>query len=195
MQVHAQLRENFGRLKTKSLRGESLIPATIYTLASGVLHISLPEKEMDKLISDYRFLNTKLIVALSGKEYSILPKTVDFHPVTERVLHVEFKEIPSKGLVDVLVPVRILNANKSLGIKAGGKLNMPSHNILVRTESNNIPEEIAVDIEKFGIGRTLFAKALPPSESYSFPKNVLVLSILGRGRKDKNEEATTSDSK
>ena len=68
-----------------------------------------------------------------------------------------------------------------------GKLNIAAHNILIQCESSAIPEKITIDIEKFGIGRTIFTTSLPENPAYSFPKKTFILSILGRGRKDKGE--------
>jgi len=185
--ISAQPRNLFGTLKSKALRKNALIPSTIYSKDGTVVHIALSEKEFTKLIQDYKFLNTKLELSLEGKMFTVLPRTIDFHPITERILHIEFKEVPSEGIIEVLVPVDVINRAKSVGVKGGGKLNIAAHNILVQCESSAIPEKVTIDIEKFGIGRTIFTTSLPENPAYSFPKKTFILSILGRGRKDKGE--------
>lgn len=182
-------RDSFGTLKSKAIRKEGLVPCSIYSKEGNVIHISVSNKEFSKLIENYKFLNTKLELSLDGKKFCVLPKSIDFHPVNEKILHIEFKEVPANDLVEVLVPVEILNRAKSVGIKTGGKLNIGSHNLLVSCKSDKIPEKISIDIEKFGIGRTLFTNSLPKNSDYSFVNNSFILSILGRGRKDKGEVA------
>lgn len=185
--ISAQPRNLFGTLKSNALRKNALIPATIYSKSGTVVHIAISEKEFTKLIQDYKFLNTKLEIALDDKVFIALPRTIDFHPITERILHIEFKEVPAEGVIEVVVPVDVINRAKSVGIKGGGKLNIAAHNILVQCESSAIPEKVTIDIEKFGIGRTIFTTSLPANPAYSFPKKTFILSILGRGRKDKGE--------
>ena len=91
--ISAQPRNLFGTLKSKALRKNALIPSTIYSKDGTVVHIALSEKEFTKLIQGYKFLNTKLELSLEGKMFTVLPRTIDFHPITERILHIEFKEV------------------------------------------------------------------------------------------------------
>jgi large subunit ribosomal protein L25 len=193
MQFTAEIRETFGSLKAKVLRKNAFIPGTIYKNNGDIVHFSIEEKVISKAVENYKFLNTCVDFFLNGKAMKVLPKSIDFHPITEKPLHVEFKEIPQKGNVQVLVPIVVENRTKSIGIKAGGKLNVPQHNILVSCSPSSIPEKIVIDIEKFGIGRTVFTRHLQADSAYSFPKDVFVLSILGRGRKDKGEEGSSSE--
>jgi large subunit ribosomal protein L25 len=181
----AQVREVFGKVATKTLKKSALVPASIYLNDGKVLHISLVIKDLNKAVEDYRFLNTVFAIECGGKKYKVLPKDIAFDPVTEVIQHVEFKELPKKGDVSVLVPVSVINQAKSVGIKAGGKLNLPTHNILVNCNPDKIPEKIVIDVEQYGIGRALFAHSVKTDGSYSFPQNTFILSILGRGKKDK----------
>ena len=86
-------------------------------------------------------------LSLEGKTFTVIPRTIDFHPITERILHIEFKEVPAEGLIEVLVPVDVINRAKSVGVKGGGKLNIAAHNILIQCESSAIPEKITIDID------------------------------------------------
>jgi large subunit ribosomal protein L25 len=193
MQFTAETREAFGSLQAKVLRKNALIPGTIYKNNGSIVHFSIEEKVILKAIENYKFLNTCVDFSLDGKTIKVLPKSIDFHPITEKPLHIEFKEVPQKGDIQVLVPIVVENRTKSIGIKSGGKLNVPQHNILVSCTPSNIPEKIIIDIEKFGIGRTVFTRHLQTDGTYSFPRDVFVLSILGRGRKDKGEEGSSSE--
>ena len=194
MQISAEIRETFGTLTAKNLRKNSMIPATIFSKNSKPKHITIPFKEIQKAVENYKFLNTVLIIELEGNQVSVLPSSVDFHPVKDTVIHVEFNEVEKKDNVQVLVPILVENLSKSVGIKAGGKLNLPSHSVLVECKPENIPEVIKIDASNFGIGRTIFTKNIKTQKTYSFPKNSFVLSILGRGRKDKGEESVENSS-
>ena len=188
----AHVREIFGKSGTKVLKKNALVPASVYLNDGKVIHISLAVKELNKAVEDYRFLNTVFSIECDGRKYNVLPKDIDFHPITEEILHVEFKETPKKGNVNVLVPVAVVNQSKSVGIKAGGKLNLPTHNVLVNCDPHKIPEKIVIDIEQYGIGRAIFANSIKTDGSYSFPENTFILSILGRGKKDKAEDASAA---
>ena len=188
MQINAEARDNFGRLKAKNVRTNALVPGTIYLQNAEIKHISACEKTLNKAIENFRFLNSVAEIILNGKIIRVLPKHIDFHPINGRILHIEFKEIPTKGNVNVLVPIAVENRLKSIGIKAGGKLNIVKHNVVVNCNPNNIPEKIVIDVEKYGIGRTVFTRNITTDGTYSFPDDVLILSIIGRGRKDKGEE-------
>lgn len=188
MYFTADVRESFGKSVAKTLRNNALVPASIYMNGNTVLHISIPEKEISKAVDNYNFLNTCFEITLSGKKINVLPKSIECHPITEKVIHIEFKEIPVTGDVCVLVPISIVNRSKSIGIKAGGKLNVPKHNILIKCNPNKIPENIAIDIGNFGIGRSIYTRHLKADETFTFASDVFVLSILGRGRRDKGED-------
>lgn len=192
MQFTAEVRSNFGTIKVKNLRKKSLVPGTIYKKDGTLLHISLQEKELSKAVQNPRFLSTYFTISVGGTNIMAIYKDVDFHPVNEKPIHIEFKEASENENVSVFVPIEILNRSKSVGIKTGGKLNVPQHSLLVLCKPSDIPSSIPIDIEKFGIGRVIFTRNIAVNGSYSFPKDVFVLSILGRGRKDKGEEESKS---
>lgn len=194
MQFVAQKRETFGTSASEAFRRNDLVPGSIYVKDSSIVHICISQKALEKAISDYKFLNTCFEIDVSGKLFKAVVKSVDFHPVTDKVTHIEFKEVPKNGMVKVSVPLLIENRIKSVGIKAGGKLNVPNHSVVVECKAGNIPDVIKIDIANFGIGRTIFTRHLSTDGSYSFPNDVFVLSILGRGRKDKGEEGEATES-
>lgn len=193
MQFTSHEREVFGTNTAKVLRKNNLVPATIYTTDGTVLHISIADKELQKAVGNYKFLNTCFGVKSKNKDFKVTVKSVDFHPITDKPIHVEFKEVAKDGTVRVLVPIVVENRAKSIGMKAGGKLNIPSHSILVECKAESIPDVITIDVSNFGIGRVVFARHIKTDGLYSFPKDVFVLSILGRGRKDKSEDAESSE--
>lgn len=192
MQFTAQKRETFGSSAAGALRRSDLVPASIYMNNASVMHVSISGKSLNKAVCDYKFLNTLFDIDVSGVSVKVVVKTVDFHPITEKVIHIEFKEVSSDGFVKVSVPILIENRIKSVGIKAGGKLNVPSHSIVVECKADNIPSVITIDVANFGIGRAVFARHIQTDGSYSFPNDVFVLSVLGRGRKDKGEDGGAS---
>lgn len=194
MQFKAEVRENFGTLSSKVIRKNGFVPGSVYKRDGSVAHFSFCQKEIEKAVESYKFLNTCFTIEAGKGTITALPKAIDFHPVTDKVIHIEFKEVPAKGNVQVLVPISIENRAKSVGIKAGGKMNVPNHSILVECDPKNIPEKIVIDVANFGIGRAIFTRHLKTDSSYSFPKDTFVLSVLGRGRKDKGENEESSES-
>jgi len=188
-----QTRKDFGKKSAHKLRKEGKTPCTVTSNEVGALHYSMDSKQLERLTKHSNFFAKVISITaeVEGKKKNlqILPSKVDFHPVNEEILHVDFLHITSKE-VEVKVPVKIIGADKAPGLKKGGKLNLVRYHLPLKAGINSIPELIEINIASFGIGKSLFLSNLVLPKGVKPAYDCLVLSITGRGKKDK-EEVTT----
>ncbi len=193
LEVNFKVRENFGKGSAKKLRKEGEVPCVISSVELGSVAVSLSKKIVDKMIQNNRFfaelIDTKLTTKGQNKAIKIIPLKVDFHPVTNAVWHIDFKHVTEDTIV-AQVPVKLIGADKAPGLKKGGKLNMVKYHVPVKCKINNIPENITVNISTFGVGRSFFLSHIKFTDGVEMAYDCLILSITGRGKKDKAEGET-----
>lgn len=174
-QLEGTPRESVGKKATKALRKENLIPAVLY----GQSPVDLPykgklntgekvvETENGKgvIVTDFvvsvdgvRNLiytpNIYLVeLTLGGKAVKAIVKAMQFHPVTDDILHIDFLEVFENKPIVMEVPV-ILEGYAE-GVKAGGKLNLEMRRIRVKAIYDKIPETLTVNVDHLGLGKTI----------------------------------------
>jgi large subunit ribosomal protein L25 len=100
-------------------------------------------------------MNTVVMIDVGGEATRTLPKDVQFHPVTDRPLHVDFFRIGEHSTVTVAVPIRFTDEEESRGLKRGGALNAVRHELELVCDAAEIPEEILVSLKGMNIGDSL----------------------------------------
>ena len=173
--LHVEKREIIGK-KVKSLRDKGFIPANIYGKDFPSSSISLNNKDFIKI---YRSAGETQVIYLdlSGKEIPTMIHKVQTHPVSDAILHVDFRKVDLTQKLEAPVPVRIINESEAVTQKKGDLLTIESH-ILVEALPNDMPHEIEVDIsilkeanDEIKIG------SLKPAGNYVFkddPEKVIV---------------------
>ena len=151
----AETRERNGKGASRELRRDGRVPAVVYGQKKDPLSIHVEEKLLSKMLSSGHFMNSVVMVDLSGKAHRTLPKAVDFHPVTRRPIHVDFLRIGEHTKVHVAVPMRFDDEEESPGLKRGGVLNVVVHELEIVCDAANIPNEIHVSLEGLDIGDSL----------------------------------------
>lgn len=144
--MSGSLRESVGKKDAKKLRAEGKVPCVLYG-GDKQHHFSIEELEFKKLIftPDTYFLKMEL----GGKEYNCILKDVQYHPVSDSVLHADFQEfIPGKP-VTTSVPIRL--EGDAPGLMKGGVLVKKFRKLPVRALPENMPEEIVIDISSLEI--------------------------------------------
>jgi large subunit ribosomal protein L25 len=137
------------------LRRDGRVPAVIYGNNQEPQTIHVEEKALVKLLSSGHFMNSVIDVELGGKATTTLPKDVAFHPVSDRPLHVDFLRIAKGAKVEVEVPVRFINEEKSPGLKRGGVLNVVRHELELICDATKIPDDIEIDVTGFDVGDSI----------------------------------------
>ena len=152
----AEARERAGKGASRALRREGRVPAVIYGNKEEPQGIHVAERELMKLLNTGHFMNT--VVMING--IRTLPKDVQFHPVTDRPLHVDFLRIGEHSTVHVNVPVRFENEEASPGLKRGGVLNIVRHELELICDAAEIPDEISISLAGLDLGASIHISAV-----------------------------------
>ncbi len=151
IQIAATLRSEYGKKATKSVRREGAIPCIVYGGGENVA-FSISEKEAKKLI----YTPSSYIVELDidGKKEKAVLRDVQYHPVREQILHMDFFRIIPGKPVSIAVPVR--REGNAAGVKVGGKLALSARKLTINAMEENLPDEIVVDVTSLELGKTIF---------------------------------------
>ena len=163
--VAAELRDRAGKGAARESRRNGRVPAVIYGDKKEPTLISLDPKEIDRHIHKKTFYATLLDVDLKGTKHRVLPRDVQFDPVTDRTLHVDFQRIGKDTKVHVNVPVVVRNEAASPGIKRGGVLNIVRHEIEFICSPDAIPQSVEVDLTGLEIGGSIHINSVKLPEN------------------------------
>lgn len=190
-QLELNKRVDFGKKSAHKLRKLGNIPCTITSNEIGALHYYVKQAVMKKLTKSASFFATiiNVVVDIEGKQkkLSIIPTKIDFHPVEDFILHIDFLHVTSNEVL-VKVPVKLLGLDKAPGLKKGGKLNLVRYHLPLKASVSSVPKNIEINISTFGIGKSLFLSNLILPKGVKMAHDCLILSITGRGKKDKDPE-------
>lgn len=150
-EVRVKNGEKFAKKCNKALRAEKKIPAILYGGEGEALPISVKEEDVRNLIYTPDIFEIDLMV--DGKEHKAVMKDLQFQPVKDTVLHIDFLEVfPEKAIV-MEVPVRV--EGHAEGVRAGGKLQLVMRKLKVKAPYTEIPENLVVNVDKLGLGQSL----------------------------------------
>jgi large subunit ribosomal protein L25 len=151
LKLSAKKRDEFGKKSTKAVRREQRIPAVVYGQGEPV-NFSLDVADVKPLI----YTPGSYIVELDieGTKETAVMREVQFHPVKEEILHMDFYRVSDKKPVTIDIPVRITGSSE--GVKMGGKLVQNKRKLTVSGMVKDLPDELTVDITELGIGKTIF---------------------------------------
>jgi large subunit ribosomal protein L25 len=155
--LSAEVRERAGKGASRAIRRQGRVPAVIYGNNEAPEGIHLAERELVKALSSGHFMNS--VVMINGTR--TLPKDVQFHPVTDRPLHVDFLRIGEHTAVHVEVPVRFVNEEGSPGLKRGAVLNIVRHELELVVDAAEIPDEIVIDLAGYDVGDSIHISSVP----------------------------------
>jgi large subunit ribosomal protein L25 len=153
--LSAETRERAGKGASRMLRREGRVPAVVYGNNEEPLAIHLEEKLLVKALSTGHFMNSVVMIDAGAAPVRTLPKDVQFHPVTDRPLHVDFLRISEHAKVSVAVPIRFVDEEESKGLKRGGVLNAVRHDLELICDAAEIPEEIEISLAGLDVGDSL----------------------------------------
>ncbi len=136
----------------KGLLKKGLVPGIIYGKGTEAKKIAFEDKILKKLMSSGSFYTKIIDLEIDGKLEKILPKDLQYHPVTDRLIHFDFLRVKDDTKVTVEVPVEFLNQDICPGIKKGGVLNLVRRLVELVSNANQIPEKLIFDLKESEIG-------------------------------------------
>ena len=155
--VKGSVRTATGKKATRELRKAGAVPCNLYGEAKGEnglpVAISFPstQDELRKLVYTPEIYSVNLNI--DGKEYKAVMKELQFHPVTDLLLHVDFYEITETKPIIMEVPIKLNGLAE--GVKAGGKLASNVRKLKVCAPYTAIPERLDIDVTSLGLGKTI----------------------------------------
>lgn len=179
-------RESVGKLSTKALRNAEKVPCVLYG-GEKPIHFSADEISFKGLV--YTSNAHTVVIELEGHQpYEAVLQDIQFHPVTDRILHIDFFQLFEDKLVNMNIPVRL--EGNSPGVRNGGRLLFRKRKLTVRALPANLPDGIMVDISKLRIGGTISVGDVK-TEEYTFlhPDNTSIVQVkASRNAVDDDED-------
>lgn len=151
LQISAVKREDYGKKAAKAVRREGMIPCVLNG-AGQALSFSVDVKAVKPLI--YTPASYIVELTIDGQVYQAVMREVQFHPVREEILHIDFYQIQAGKPVAIAIPVRL--TGNAEGVKVGGKLVLSARKLVVSAPVENLPDEITIDVTTLGVGKTIF---------------------------------------
>ena len=149
--LKAELRSEYGKKAAKAARREGFVPCNLYGEGENVTFL-VSEKDLRSLI----YTPASFIVELdfNGKIEKAVMREVQFHPIREQILHIDFYRVVDGKPVAIALPVRL--TGNAEGVKIGGKLALSARKLTVKALVNELPDEIVVDVTPLKVGQTIF---------------------------------------
>jgi large subunit ribosomal protein L25 len=153
--LNGNLRTNTGKGFARASRRAGRIPAIIYGDKQDTISIDIEEREYRKLITQSGIFSRLLDLNVDGKSNIVLTRDIQFHPVSENPLHVDFLRIGKGSTITVSIPVSFINEELSPGLKTGGVLNTVRFELELECPADNIPEKIEINLEGLVVGDSI----------------------------------------
>ncbi len=173
VELNVAVRHKTGKEIARKLRNQGLIPAIIYGPGSEPVPLAVKANELKRVLYRYRgeqiLFNLTLEDNGSTTQKMALVKELQYHPVTDEILHVDFYEISMEREVEVEVPIELVG--KAKGVEAGGHLQQLLHTMTVACLPGAIPDKIQVDVSGLEVGDVLHVRDLTPPEGVRYLDN------------------------
>jgi len=153
--LSAEARERAGKGASRAMRRDGRVPAVIYGDKKDPEPIHLEERELVKMLQTGHFMNSLVSLNIGKDKTNALPKDIQFHPVTDRPMHVDFLRIGKGTSVTLAIPVNFVNEEESPGLKRGGVLNIVRHELELTCPADDIPSEITVQLDGLEVGDSI----------------------------------------
>lgn len=184
--ISGSLRENVGKRDAKELRYEGKVPAVLYG-GKNQIHFSVSASDLRSLV--YTPEVTFVSLEVGDIKAQAIIQDVDFHPLTDLPLHVDFLELDEKKPVVMNIPVKLTGT--SPGVKIGGKLVQKLRKLRVKALPKDMPQNVEVSIEKLDVGKSVGVGELK-FDNFAItnnPADTIVSVTMSRALKQAENEA------
>jgi large subunit ribosomal protein L25 len=171
--IKGSKRESVGKVATKALRNAGMVPCVIYGGDKSV-HFSAEEKLFKKLVYTPNVYTA--MIELDGQKISAILQDIQFHPVTDRILHIDFYQLFDGKEVAMNIPVKLTGT--SPGVLNGGSLRFTNRKLKIKAIPSKLPDYVTADISELKIGSKLFVTQIF-NDDYTFmhPDNTVVVQV------------------
>jgi large subunit ribosomal protein L25 len=189
--LNVEKRERTGTGGARATRKADLIPGVLYGGARGAIPIEIKAKDVEMALRSGKFVSHMVELVHQGEKQPVIPRAIQFHPVTDKPIHVDLYRVEENAEIAIDVVVHFKNHAESPGLKRGGVLNVVRHTIKLKCKANKIPEEIVVDLTGLDIGDSIHISHVKLPEGTRpviRDRDFTVATVAGR----KAEEETTT---
>ena len=191
----AQTRDRAGKGIARALRRDNKVPAVglgdnkepvIISVSSRDVEVEYHKAHMFTMICDMEIGKDKAMV---------LARDIQVHPVTDKVVHVDFLRVTKKTKIAVQVPVHFTNQDDCEGLQRKGVLNVVRHDVELMCSATNIPESVDLDMTKFVIGDSLKMSdiALPDGAISTAERDITIATIIAPRVETEEDDAETAE--
>ena len=172
--IKGSKRESVGKAATKALRNADKVPCVLYG-GENAIHFSAEEKAFKNLVYTPN-VYTATIELEGEKAITCILQDIQFHPVTDKILHLDFYQLFDDKEVTMEIPVKLVG--NAPGVIIGGALRFPKRKLKVKALPANLPDTIEADISKLEIGDKLFVSEVnAPDCTILHPENTVVAQV------------------
>jgi len=184
--INGIARVNLGKKFAKRLRDDENVPCVIYGGDDGSIHFYAHSNEFRKIVYTPSVYLIDIIVG--DKKVKAIMRDIQFHPVTDKILHIDFVQIFDNQNIRIKLPVNIVGS--AIGVRNGGRLSFNIRKLLAEAVAENLPESIEIDISQLRIGDSVRISDLL-FENITFlnnPNDVIVAVKTARAIIEEEEE-------
>jgi large subunit ribosomal protein L25 len=183
-------RESVGKVATKAVRNAGAVPCVIYG-GSQPVHFSAEEKAFKELV--YTPNAHTVVIELGSKKHNAILQDIQVHPVSDKILHIDFFELKDDKEIIMEVPVKITGT--SPGVLLGGVLNLNQRRLKVKALPKNLPDFVEANISELQMGNKLYVTKLPVNNfKLMHPDNTVVCQVkISRAAMKAAQEAAKAE--
>ncbi len=160
IELEAAVRERVGKGAAREARRQGRVPAVIYGDKKDPEPISLEYKVVNKQVQTGNFLNTLYMLNVGGTKTRVIPRDVQFDPVRDFPMHVDFLRLAKGATITIEVTVNFINEEECPGLKMGGVLNVVRYAVEVTCPADAIPEQFDADLTGLELGDSIHISAI-----------------------------------
>jgi large subunit ribosomal protein L25 len=197
--ISAEQRERVGKGSARAVRRAGRVPAVIYGDKKEPLGITLETREITKIVHQPGIFGRLLDIKVGKDSHTVLTRDIQFHPVSDNILHMDFLRVSGSAKVAVAVAVEFINEDDCPGIRIGGVLNVVRYEVELLCPATTIPEKITVDLSGLKIGDSVHISTidLPDGVTPTITDRdftVATIASPGGGVKNEDEDDAEGDS-
>ena len=171
--IKGSQRESVGKAASKALRNAGQVPCVLYG-GDNVLHFSAPELAFKNIVYTPNVYTAA--IELNGKTYNAILQDIQFDPVSDKIIHIDFYQLQKDKEITIEVPIQI--EGTSPGIMAGGTLRIVNRKLKVKALPDNLPDFLPVDISGLEMGNKLYVTKLAQDKyKIMHPDNTVVCQV------------------
>src|SRR5436190_20638877 len=177
--IDVQKREEFGSRTTRRLRKTGRVPGVVYGGTDGeCINFSVDSRELRRVLVGAGAL---IDLNVGGETKPVIVKDMQQHPVRGELMHIDFLQVRLDEKIQTTVPLHAEGGEEAPGVKEGGVLELPTHQLNIECLPTAIPDSITVDVSGLGMQETMHLAALTPPEGVVFlddPEETIIATIV-----------------